>query len=287
MTLNLGPIDPVNRVWTTTTAEDMQYQGYSLADGSNMWTTDIATRPMQFFGSGEGGGPRGVTAYGNIYVQGFGGEIFCYNAANGNLVWRFNNTNGGLETNWGLRPIFISAVADGKIYVFNNEHSPNAPLFRGNKVYALDAFTGEEIWSMFGWSGQTGGQGGSTAVLADGCLSYYNYYDNCMYVVGKGSSATTIAASPKISTFGKVVIEGKVIDTSAGTKDNEQQQDSQTVFQQYLTQVWHNGCNTFTCNQPAPTNVTGVEVTISVVDPNGNYYNVGTTTSDTSGNFKL
>ena len=30
MTLNLGPIDPVNRVWTTTTAEDMQYQGYSL-----------------------------------------------------------------------------------------------------------------------------------------------------------------------------------------------------------------------------------------------------------------
>ena len=30
MTLNLGPLDPVNRVWTTTTAEDMQYQGYSL-----------------------------------------------------------------------------------------------------------------------------------------------------------------------------------------------------------------------------------------------------------------
>ena len=27
MTLNLGPLDPVNRVWTTTTAEDMQYQG--------------------------------------------------------------------------------------------------------------------------------------------------------------------------------------------------------------------------------------------------------------------
>jgi hypothetical protein len=39
--------------------------------------------------------------------------------------------------------------------------------------------------------------------------------------------------------------------------------------------------------QPAPTNATGVEVTISVVDPNGNYYNVGTTTSDTSGSFKL
>ena len=78
MTLNLGPIDPVNRVWTTTTAEDMQYQGYSLADGSSLWTTDIATRPMQFFSSGSGAGQRAVTAYGNLYTQGFGGEIFCY-----------------------------------------------------------------------------------------------------------------------------------------------------------------------------------------------------------------
>ena len=30
-----------------------------------------------------------------------------------------------------------------------------------------------------------------------------------------------------------------------------------------------------------------VPVTVSVVDPNGNYYNVGTITSDTSGAFKL
>jgi hypothetical protein len=39
--------------------------------------------------------------------------------------------------------------------------------------------------------------------------------------------------------------------------------------------------------QEMPTTATGVPVTVSVVDPNGNYYTVGTTTSDTSGAFKL
>src|SRR5690606_22349959 len=63
MTVNLGPLDPVNRVWTTTTAEDMQYQGYSLTDGSKLWSTDFEVRPMQFFSSGSGAGQRCVTAY--------------------------------------------------------------------------------------------------------------------------------------------------------------------------------------------------------------------------------
>jgi outer membrane protein assembly factor BamB len=289
LTVRLGPVDPINRIWTMNDVEDMQWRGYNLDTGAEAWgptTTDF--RSLQFFGSGEGGGPRGVTAYGNIYVQGFGGEIFCYDANNGNLVWRFNNTNGGLETNWGLRPIFLSTVADGKVYAFNNEHSPNAPLFRGSKVYCLDAFTGQEIWSMFGWSGQTGGQGGSTAVLADGYLAYYNYYDNSVYSVGKGPSATTISASPKTTAFGNsVVIDGTVLDTSAGTKDNEiatrfpqgvpaVSEDSMAAWMEYIYM-----------QKPLPNNATGVPITISVLDANGNYREIGQVTSDLDGFFTL
>jgi hypothetical protein len=37
--------------------------------------------------------------------------------------------------------------------------------------------------------------------------------------------------------------------------------------------------------KPKPTNVTGVEVVISVLDPNNNYYEVARTTSDASGYF--
>jgi hypothetical protein len=39
--------------------------------------------------------------------------------------------------------------------------------------------------------------------------------------------------------------------------------------------------------KPRPANVTGVEVVISVLDPNGNYYEVGRTTADADGFFKL
>jgi len=39
--------------------------------------------------------------------------------------------------------------------------------------------------------------------------------------------------------------------------------------------------------KPKPSDVTGVEVVISVLDPNGNYYEVGTTTSDDKGFYNF
>jgi hypothetical protein len=288
MTLNLGPIDPVNRVWTTTTAEDMQYQGYSLTDGSSLWSTDIAVRPMQFFSSGSGAGQRCVTAYGNIYTQGFGGEILCIDTKTGDLLWRFNNTNSGVDTSWGLIPTFIGAIADGKVYAFNNEHSPNSPLYKGYSIFCLNATTGEEIYKMLSWSGQTGGQGLSTQILADGTLVYYNYYDNQIYAVAKGPSQTTVTASPKVSINGdKVLIEGTITDISVGTKSTELSarfpagvpavsDASQAKWMEYVYM-----------KQERPTNATGVPVVLSVIDPNGNYYTVGTTTSDSNGAFAL
>jgi hypothetical protein len=39
--------------------------------------------------------------------------------------------------------------------------------------------------------------------------------------------------------------------------------------------------------QPMPTNATGVEVIVEVLDPNNNYYEVGRTTSDASGFYSL
>ena len=123
----------------------------------------------------------------------------------------------------GSYAIFIAAIADGKVYAFNNEHSPNSPLYKGYSVYAINATTGEEIYKLLSWSGQAGGPGTSTALLADGTLCYYNYYDNQLYAIAKGPSQTTVTASPKVSVFGdKVRLEGTVVDISAGTKQNEQ-----------------------------------------------------------------
>ena len=213
LTRRLGPVDPINRVWTMYDTETMQWLGYSLDSGDLLWgPTSAPVRDMQFFGGGEGGGQRAVTAYGNVYVQGYGGELFCYETLKGTLVWKFNNTYSGFQTPWGLRPIFIAAIADGKVYAFNNEHSPNTPLYKDNKVYCINASTGEEIWSMNSWAGQSGGPGTSTSILADGSLVYYNYYDNSIFCVGKGPSAMTIEAPKQAIKQGdSIVISGTVI----------------------------------------------------------------------------
>jgi hypothetical protein len=38
-------------------------------------------------------------------------------------------------------------------------------------------------------------------------------------------------------------------------------------------------------NQAKPTNAFGVDVSLSAIDPNGNFVTIGTTTSDVNGNF--
>jgi hypothetical protein len=204
------------------------------------------------------------------------------------LLWKFNDTDSGVDTSWGLIPTFIGAIADGKVYAFNNEHSPNSPLYKGYSIYCINATSGEEIYQMLSWSGQTGGQGLSTQILADGTLVYYNYYDNQLYAVAKGPSQTTVTASPKVSFNGdKVLVEGTVTDISVGTKQTEQaarfpvgvpavSDASQAAWMEYIYM-----------KQERPTNATGVPVVLSVVDPNGNYYTVGTATSDSNGAFKL
>jgi hypothetical protein len=283
LTRRLGPVDPVNRVWTMSDVETMQWLGYSLDNGTLLWgPTNTKIRAYEYYGSGEGGGQRGATAYGNLYVQGFGGEIYCYNTLNGALLWKFNNTNSGIDTPWGLRPIFLSAIADGKVYAFNNEHSPNQPLYHGNKIYCIDAFTGQEIYSMQSWSGQTGGRGTSTAVLADGYLAYYNYYDGQIYCVGKGPSETTVTATAGLRNT--ITIQGSVMDKSAGAKQliakglfntvPAMSDNDQAIWMEYLYM-----------QHPKPTDATGVTVKLSAIDPNGNYQDIGTAVSDSNGNY--
>ena len=284
VTRTLRPLDTVNRVWTMTDSETMQWVGYDLDSGEYLWTTEEDMRALQYFSSGSGSGQRAVTAYGNIYVQGYGGELFCFDCSDGSLVWKFNDTDSGIDTSWGLMPIFISAIADGKVYAFNNEHSPNSPLYNGYNIYCINATTGEEIYKMLSWSGQTGGTGTSTATLADGSLVYYNYYDNSIYCLGKGATQTTVDAPSLAAESGQsVVISGKVLDISAGTTSTEvaarfpngvaaASDESTSAWMEYVYM-----------DQSKPSNFTGVQVAINVVDANGNYRTIGTTTTDSSG----
>jgi len=275
------PIDPVNRVFLMSDREINRRYGYSLDNGELLWSTDVEERAIQYYSARQG-----FPAYGNLYISGYGGEILCYSTKNGTLLWKYNNTDSGLDTPWGLIPTHISAVADGVVYAFSGEHSPNTPLYKGYRVRAVDAYTGEELWTILGWSASGLGTTLAPIAIADGYLVYLNAYDGQIYAIGKGPSATTVSASPKVSVHGSsVLVEGTVIDTAAGTKQDEQaarfpngvpavSDESMTEWMEYVYE-----------QQPRPADAVGVEVVVSVLDPNNNFYEVGRTTSDATGFF--
>jgi hypothetical protein len=300
-TLKFGPVDPITHVITIECGETFEWYGYNLLTGAYLWgptTTNFAQDEYQYFGSGGGIGQDACDAYGNIYVQGYGGVIYCYDTANGHLLWTFgngpagsnNSTDNGINSPWGLMPIFLAGICDGQVYVYTNQHGNGAqsPYYLNEMIYDLNATTGQQIWSMLGMPCSAGGGGTPTPAFADGEMVYYNYYDNQIYALGMGPSQTTVNAPNPVTSLGSpIIIRGTVMDISAGTQQNEQKADfpngvpcvsdaSQSAWMQYVYM-----------QKPEPAHVIGVPVTISVLDSNGNYYKIGTATTDASGMFTL
>ncbi|MCW4016751.1 MAG: PQQ-like beta-propeller repeat protein [Candidatus Bathyarchaeota archaeon] len=290
VTLRLGPVDPINRVFTVADQEDMVVYGYSLDDGKLLWKSDPMQHPFDVYN--RLGATEAATAYGNLYTCGYSGTVYCWSTATGKLQWTYgngrmpgNDTTSGYTTAWGSYPLAIAAIADEKIYIYTTEHSPNAPLYKGALIRCLNAHNGTEVWTLSGWGSGEQGKGADFAV-ADGYLVYLNCYDMQIYCVGKGPSATAVTASPKVSVQGSsVLVDGSVIDISAGTKQKEQaarfpngvpavSDESISAWMEYVYM-----------QKPKPQDTVGVPVKLEAVDPNNNYQYLGTTTSDTYGNY--
>ena len=183
--------------------------------------------------------------------------------------------------NWPVRPLFIT---DGKIYFGHSEHSPVDPKPRGAPFVCLNVTTGEEIWRIDGAFRVT--DWGGLSVIGDSIIATYNSYDQRVYAIGKGPSAITVETPlTSIPKGSSITIEGRITDISPGTKSsaiamrfpNGVSAVSDASMNEWMQYVY--------MQFPRPTNVTGVEVVISVLDPNNNCYEVARTTSDASGAF--
>ena len=229
---------------------------------------------------------RPVTiAYDKLISTGIGGAVYCYDIKTGDLLLEYKAVDPYSEflfgNNWRLFPLFVT---DGKIYFGSLEHSPIDPRPRGAPLLALDVETGEDVFSVNGLFHQSlwGGQ----AKIGDSVILTQDTYDQRVYAVGKGPSAITVEAPmTAISKGSSLVIRGKVIDVSPGTKSD----DLTLRFPNGVPTVSDASMNDWMLyvykNFPRPMNASGVEVTLSVLDANTNYREIGTTTGDSNGFF--
>jgi outer membrane protein assembly factor BamB len=279
-TLYPGPVDPETRVFTMHSRDGLTVTGYDLDNGNELWTTE----PEDAWGFYS---TSWSVAYGKLYHSGYG-VVYCYDLTNGNTLWNFS-VPSGLNTPYTHYPLAVTVVADGKVFLGAAEHSRNAPYWKDSKIFCLNATTGDEIWSLTSAGASTAGGIGQIPTgfaVADGYYVYLNLYDMQIYCIGKGPSATTVTAGPKVTTLGSsVVIEGTVTDIAAGTKQNEQAArfpNGVPVMSDEYQDEW---MEYVYMQKPCPENAEGVEVVITTLDPNGNTYELGRTTTSLSGTF--
>jgi len=276
--------DQTARAFVYFDKETISYTAYSMDNGQKLWGPSPSEDPWDFYSGAGGAMTTTATANGKLYSTGYSGFLYCYDLKSGKLLWTYK-AYAGLETPYTGYPLGISGIADGKIYLETNEHSCNAPYWRGALVRCVNTTDGSEIWTLYGHGASTFGSAGSA--IADGYYVYLNNYDMQIYCIGKGPSKITVDAPSAALTIGQsVVIRGSVTDQSAGAKQlvdsslfNAVPAASDSSMGQWMEYLYQ--------QKPMPNNMTGVTVHLTALDSNGNTEELGSVVTDKSGLYSL
>ena len=279
-----GPnVDPEDGIFHFSEPVTRTRWGYDLVTGQQIWGPTAPEAALHFYG-------LSTNVYdGKLYSGGFGGVLIAYDIKTGEILWNYTSTQIGFESPYGNYPIAITAIADGKIYTITGEHSITQPMWRGPNLRCIDADTGEELWkiSFFGANGGAS-LGGTYVVMADGYVVGLNQYDSKIYCFGKGPSQTAVAVQNDVVSWGdSVLIKGSVIDLAAGTKQLEQAARFPNGVPAIADEDQEGWMEYVYMQQSKPTDAQGVDVSIDVIDANGNTRNIGNATSDMSGFYSL
>ncbi len=241
------------------------YYCFDLRTGRQLWQTQPLNNAWALFTRNY------EIAYGKLITSGYDGIVRCFDMENGNLLWNYSKGSAGFENAYGTYPEYAGlAIADGVVYCTADEHSADGVLWRGAQLWAININTGELAWKVNGIYRHP--------VISDGVLIALNSYDGQVYAFGKGPSATTVAAPQTAVAKGTaVMITGTVTDQTPASKGTPAISDtSMTAWMEYMYM-----------QKVCPADATGVPVKLTAIDPNGNLQDIGTATSDASGNFAV
>jgi len=278
-------ISPISKgVFVEINQDTAAITGYNVNTGALLWTKTLPNvNPYNSIGCYED-----VAVNGTLYEYGFGGDVFAINIATGDILWQTNtNTlsgDAGIDTPYGIWPLWsfeLASAADGVLFIpEGHEYSP--PLFHGASQLAINMTNGELVWKILSFDVT------NPAAIAYGVMTTLNAYDNQIYAYAKGPSKITVEApSVGVTTATPISITGTITDISAGSQQaavalnypNGLPCVSDASMSPWMESVY--------MQQPLPNNITGVPVTISVVDSNGNYRPIGTATSNIYGSYGL
>jgi hypothetical protein len=257
-------------------------QGYYLAlnliSGTEAWKSERMDYPWDEAGFGA---YAVQSAYGLLYHEGYS-AIYAFNWKTGKIAWKhetpaaypyetpYVDENGTTVYSWNTD----AWVADGKVYVYNTEHSATVPITRGWGLHCINATTGEGIWSVM-LPGASSKHIEDIGAIADGYLSIFGS-DGYTYVFGKGKSATTVTAPDTTVPLGtSVLIKGTVLDQSPAqpgtpcvSKESMATQMEYLHKQMPIDGIYHNET------------LTGVPLTLTAIGSDNTVIDIGTTTSN-------
>ena len=146
------------------------------------------------------------------------------------------------------------------------------PIPRTAMLVCVNATTGEITYNLNG--------GVYPEAAANGYVIGSAMYDGNIYCIGKGKTSTSVTIQNNVvSNDATALIKGNVLDQSPAQAGTPAVADSEmSQWMDYL----HMQNATLLSNPPKPT---GVSVTLTAIDPNGNTIDVGTTTTDYQGNY--
>jgi hypothetical protein len=279
LTVCIGPADAETNVFTTWYKETMQWKGYDMLTGNELWGPTPSENVWNYYTGSTGLTNPVGSGYGHLYAGGYSGTVYAYNLKTGHIDWTYgnnpndpNNSTITMETTYGDFPTQVAAVANNKVYLVEEEHSLNAPPYHGAMTRCVDAFTGKELWKIYGMSSW------QEQAVADGYYTWLNLNDMQVYCIGPGPSSTAVAANPAVvSNGGSVEITGTVLDQSPNTKlkgtpaiaDRDQGPWMNYMVQSNIVQPYVNGVN----------------VRLTAIDSAGTAIGVANVTSDASGLF--
>jgi hypothetical protein len=263
--VNMGRIyDEVNGIYIAFDSVEMKYHGFDFKTGNEVLVTDVVGE----YPWGVNQYPRAIV-YDRFYTGAYDGGLYAIDMDTGNIDWSFYAPET-TETPFGTWAMYLGAkLADGVIYMGTSEHTATQPQLRGNRLYAVDAFTGEHLWNISGAL--------SPGPIVDGYLiTSGSENSGIQYCFGKGKTETTVTAPKTVAPAGTgIVIEGNVMDMSPAQPGTPAISDADMgAWMDYLHM-----------QKPQPACPTGVPVKLIVVHPDGNVEWIYTRTTDMYGNF--